>query len=210
MLLSHPLQLVTSSIDGDVLAVLARADQGFTPGEVQRLIGEHSIHGVRKALNRLTEQGIVRAERRRNATLYTFNHLHLAAKAITEIANARQILINRLREQLSDFTTTPTYAALFGSAARNDMRLDSDLDVFLVRPDYLDDAALDAWERDVHELSQQATAWTGNDTRVLELSEREVTSGLANDNDPVLGSIRADGIHLAGPRSFWRQSVANS
>lgn len=209
MRLSHPMQLVTPTVDGDVLVVLARTEQGFTPGEVQRLIGTHSIHGIRKALNRLTEQGIVQAERRGNATIYTFNHLHIAAQAISEIANVRQALINRLRDQLAGFTLAPTYAALFGSAARDDMRPDSDLDLFLVRPDDLDDAAVDAWERDVHELSQQATAWTGNDTRVLELSEGEVAGGLANQDDPVLDSIREDGIHLAGPRSFWRQSVAN-
>lgn len=209
MLLAHPMQLVTPTVDGDVLAALARAEQSFTPGELHRLIGTHSISGIRKALIRLAGQGIVEAEARGHASVYALRRDHLAAPAIIELANLRQTLIQRLRDRLADFEIEPAYAALFGSAARDTMRVDSDLDVFLVRRTDLDDVMIDAWERDVHELSQQATAWTGNDTRVLELSEREVSSGLAKRDDPVLDSIQKDGIHLAGPRSFWRQSVAN-
>lgn len=209
MLLAHPMQLVTPTVDGDVLAALARAERRFTPGELQRLIATHSISGVRKALTRLTRQGIVEVEPRGHASVYALRRDHLAAPAIIELANLRQTLIQRLRDRLADFEVAPLYGALFGSAARDTMRVDSDLDVFLVRTTDLDNAAIDAWERDVRDFSAQATAWTGNDTRVLEMSERQVADGLANDDDPVLDSIRKDGIHLAGPRSFWRQSVAN-
>lgn len=209
MLLAHPMQLVTPTVDGDVLAALARAERSFTPGELHRLIATHSLSGIRKALTRLTHQGIVEVEARGHASVYALRRAHLAAPAIIELANLRQTLIQRLRDRIAEFEVEPAYAALFGSAARDTMRVDSDLDLFLVRRDELDDASIGLWERDVHELSRQATAWTGNDTRVFELSMHDVASGLADGNDPVLDSIREDGIHLAGPRSFWRQRVAN-
>ena len=62
MILSRPFLAVTPTIDGDVLAVLARADASFTPPQVHGLIGSHSVAGVRNALVRLTGQGVLHSE----------------------------------------------------------------------------------------------------------------------------------------------------
>jgi arsenite-transporting ATPase len=63
------------------------------------------------------------------------------------------------------------YAALFGSAARGDMRPDSDIDIFLVRPT---GSQLEAWERASSAFADRVTRWTGNDARVLEMTQAEV------------------------------------
>ena len=55
------------------------------------------------------------------------------------------------------------------------------------------------WRRQLDSLSSQVTAWTGNDARVLELSEDEVQRGLKS-GEPVLAGIRAEGIVLHGQR----------
>lgn len=56
-------RLPLQTVDGDVLAVLARADAAFTAPRVQELIGQHSVPGVPKVLNRLAGQGIFDADR---------------------------------------------------------------------------------------------------------------------------------------------------
>ncbi|WP_109510306.1 nucleotidyltransferase domain-containing protein [Nocardioides speluncae] len=203
MLLERPFLVVTPTVDGDILLALASAEAEFTPGEVHRLIGEHSLSGVRKALARLTDQGIVAATRRGNAFTYQLSRKHLAAPAIVELAGLRQRFVEKLRLGLAEFTHQPAYGALFGSAARGDMRVDSDVDLFLIPPDRLDELERQKWEVDVAALSEAATAWVGNDLRVLEMSGTEARQGLA-EREPVLVAVRAEGIPLAGSDRVWR------
>ena len=125
-------------------------------------IGAHSVDGVRKVLLRLTEQGIVAAEPAGRAYLYRLNRDHLAAGPIEALARLREALVERLRAELASWAAPATYGALFGSAVRADMRLDSDLDLLLVRPDH---AHSPVWSDQVTALSLAATRWTGNDTR---------------------------------------------
>ena len=59
MELSRPLATITPTLDGDVLAVLARHDVTFTTGQLHRVLNRHSEAGIRKVLVRLNGQGIV-------------------------------------------------------------------------------------------------------------------------------------------------------
>lgn len=207
MLLDRPMQVVTPTVDGDILAVLARGDVALTPGELQRRIERYSISGIRKALARLTEQGIVTAQTRPRATLYQLNRRHLAAGAIVALAGQREEFLGRLSRALEELDHVPVYAALFGSAARGGMHPGSDIDLFLVRPDDIDDIGgelREQWDDAIATVVDDASAWTGNDTRVFEMDHREVRNALAH-HEPMLDSIRADEIRLFGPRSFWRR-----
>ncbi len=117
MLLQAPLAVVTPTIDGDVLAVLARAEASFTPPQVQAIVGRHSTEGVRKALKRLVAQGIVDADRVGNAVNYRLNREHLAAPAIIELANLRTTLLDRVAEHVDAWPVPARLVMLFGSAA---------------------------------------------------------------------------------------------
>jgi Nucleotidyltransferase domain len=201
VILSKPLSVVTPTVDGDVLRALALADASFTTGELHRLIGSHSVDGVRKVLLRLTEQGIVSAQPAGRAYLYRLNRDHLAAGPIEALARLREALVERLRAALGSWPAPPVYGALFGSAVRADMRLDSDLDLLIVRPDHTDNQE---WSDQVAALSLATARWTGNDTRVLEYAEAEVRS--RGQRDEVLAAIRDEGITVAGDCT-WLQQV---
>lgn len=206
MLLTRPFEVVTPTLDGDVLHVLAGADSSFTVGQLHEMVGERSYNGVKKALLRLVAQGIVTAERFGTVNTYRLNRCHLGAPAVLELANIRGLFLGRLRATLADWSHPPIFAALFGSAARRDMRTDSDIDLFLVRPDDLEtsDAALEEWDRDTDRLQRHATAWTGNDTRILQMSQAEVRDRAASEDD-ILTAIRAEGLILHGDSAFWRR-----
>ncbi|HEX8094197.1 nucleotidyltransferase domain-containing protein [Jatrophihabitans sp.] len=202
---SRPIQVVTPTADGDVLYILARAEAAFTPGQVRALAGRYTTQGVRNALNRLAEQGIVHAERTPTSVLYSLNRKHLAAPHVVALAELRTALIGRLRELISTWKTPPVYAALFGSAARSDMRTNSDLDLFLVRPaDVVDDDA--TWAEQLSDLSTAATAWTGNDTRILDYAETRtpVRTGVP---DPLLTEVSTHGLTLYGPLGWLRMQL---
>ena len=101
--LRQPMRVVTPTLDGDVLAILARADKAFSNGEIASAIPDASKEGVRKALRRLVEQGIVERTRAGNALMYRLNRDHLAAPAIEALANIRLRLIERLRETIAEW-----------------------------------------------------------------------------------------------------------
>jgi predicted nucleotidyltransferase len=198
MELHRPLATVTPTLDGDVLAVLAVRGTGFTTGQLHRMLADYSEEGIRKVLTRLTHQGIVRAERVGNAYRYELNQDHLAASAIAELANLPQTLLRRIEERLAIWARPPAYAAVFGSAARGTMIADSDLDLLLVTPD---DEATDVWDEQVAALTRDVTAWTGNDTRVLEYTAGELS---AHRDEPVLAEILHDGLTVAGAHAWFQ------
>ena len=202
MRLDRPFLVVTPTVDGDVLAALARADAAFTGRGLHRLVGRHSADGVRRAAERMTRQGIVDVNVVGPSKLYSLNRDHLAAAHIIAIANLREEFLDRLRRRLADWQLPPVYAALFGSAATQEMRDDSDIDLFVVRPD---SAAGDDgdWVGQLSELAHDGSRWTGNDLRILELSDAEAKLGVVR-NDQVLGDIRDHGIRLAGPSGYLR------
>jgi predicted nucleotidyltransferase len=208
MQLQRPIGVIAPSVSADVLAVLAHADAAFTPPEVHRLLGAHSVDGVRRALAALTAQGIVIGQRSGQAVRYELNRHHLAAPYIVALAALRDELLMRLTERIEAWESPCLYAALFGSAARNDMRLESDIDLFVVRPDVIDpdDAG---WLSQIDTLEADTARWTGNDVRTLHYSEEELRTGLLA-GDRVLDDIRDEGIRLTGPASLLRQVGATT
>jgi predicted nucleotidyltransferase len=203
--LERPLQVVTPTVDGDVLRVLALADARFTAPRIHELTGDHSENGIRKVLARLVEQGIVDSETYGRTTTYAFNRDHLAAEHILGLSRMRADLLERLRAALASWMPPCAYAAIFGSAARGDMTTASDLDLFLVRNDKTD-ADDPRWSGQVEQLRREVSRWTGNELRTVELTASEVTAGLRKKL-PLLASVRVDGLSLVGPTSYLAPQV---
>lgn len=204
MELQHPLGALSGAVDTRALDVLVRAgDDPMDAAMIARLSGK-SYTGVRHALERLVEQGTVLESSVGSKTLYSFNGRHLLAPAIISIVDAKRAFIRRLGEIVDrEFSQAlPQFGALFGSAARGEMRPDSDLDLFLVRPDHVD---VDAFARCADELAAAATELTGNDARVLVYTPRELVEGATRH--PVLAEIARDGIPFAGDLAEFRRTV---
>lgn len=198
--LQRPFSVITPTVDGDVLAVLAAAEASFTGRQVHRVAGRHSERGIRNALQRLCAQGIVRRERVGPADQFTLNRSHLAAPHIVAIAALRTELLRRIAEEIDRWARPPAFGAIFGSAARGDMRPESDIDLLLVRQNDVTPGD-PAWRDAVASLAQSITSWTGNDTRVLELDVAETAAGLQS-GDEVLISAREEGVVVHGPLTY--------
>lgn len=202
MEISHPLRIVTPTLDGDILTVLARAEAEFTVGDLQRVLGAFTQPGIRRVLQRLTRQGIVREETHGRTRSYALNRNHLGASHIVALANLNDTLLERLRAEFAAWPLPPTYAALFGSGARHDHTTASDLDLFLVTEAKQEDAA---WDAQVAELARKVTLWTGNDTRPITYPAQRVRELAATD--PLLRSVADEGIGLAGDPGWLRRAL---
>lgn len=205
MQLSRPFATVTPTLDGDILGVLAAADVTFTIVQMNRILATVSGEGIRKALSRLTAQGVVLHGQVGRTHTYRLNTEHLAAGPILALAALTPTFLKRLGEHLDRWSETPRYAAVFGSAATGRMTLDSDIDLFLVRassPEQVGrERVSDPWEAQVAELARSVTAWTGNDGRIVEYTEDELRAA-AIAGEPLLRDVAAQGLTVAGTRAW--------
>jgi len=198
---AHPLRVVSPTLDGDVLVVLAGADEEFSGRRIHQLVANGSEPGVRKAAERLVDQGIVLRRRAGQAILYRLNREHVSAEAIELLVGARSQLIAWLEEAIGAWQVAPRCAALFGSAARRQAGPDSDLDLLVIRPSTADEED-PIWQDQLGSLQRSATAWTGNDARIVELAETELTYA-----KPLLSDVVTEGVALFGSLGFLRDAI---
>ncbi len=197
---ARPLLALTPTLDGDVLAALARADVEFSGRELARHAGRGSAEGIRSAADRLVAQGVVSRRAAGSAHLYRLNRDHLAAPYIEGLATLREQFLERLRELVAAWEEPAVMAMLFGSVARRSAVAESDLDLLVVRRKDCDPDS-PVWRAQLQDLSRSATSWTGNDARVLEYGEMEL-AGLPPQ--PVLEEASRDGIEIFGSRRTLR------
>jgi hypothetical protein len=197
--------VVTPTLDGDVLAALARGELELSGRELARHVGHGSPEGIRRAADRLVGQGLVYRRTAGSANLYQLNREHLAAPFIEGLAGLRELLIERLRDLIGGWEEPPKVAVMFGSVARGEADAESDLDLLILRARGCDPDG-ELWQSQLIDLERSATAWTGNDTRVLEYGEEELDADLA---EPLLQQVLADGVELFGSRRTLRRLIAS-
>jgi predicted nucleotidyltransferase len=199
MRLQNPFSALSSTgMDSQVLTVLARTEQYLTIPALHRLLPEEgSPTGVRKALSRMVEQGVVLEQLTGRTHSYALNREHLLADVILKIANAKRELISRIQDAILQWPVKPVTVKVFGSAARGEMRSDSDIDILIVMPDETPDGLDDELAGN---LAGQVSRWTGNDVRPLLYRAAEVKAA------PVFDEIIKEGMDVMGDPAWLRRA----
>lgn len=192
MQLQNPLRAICPALEADVLMALADGAPS-TPGALVRERGvDGSISGVRRCLERLEGSGVVDAALISNRVEYSLNTQHMLAGLVVEASQAMERFTQFLAEEISRWAEQPVQVLLFGSAARREMRNDSDIDLLFVVPDGASDHLYEA----ISDLAVDAYRLTGNDVRPMIYEVSEV------DRAPVFDSIDREGVHIIGD-SHW-------
>jgi predicted nucleotidyltransferase len=193
---SRPYGVISHPLDGAILHVLTGTTRGMSGRRVAELTG-NTQEGVRKALRRLADTGIVEQQEAGSAILYQFNRRHLAAPAVEQLTDLRRALLARLTDTFRIWVPPPLHASLFGSAARADGDSSSDIDLFVVRPDSVqtDDQV---WREQAERLPDDVRDWTGNHANIVEVPESAL-AGLRRRRPAVVDSLEADALTLVGP-----------
>jgi predicted nucleotidyltransferase len=192
----RPLSVVAPTLDGDVLGVLAGAEEEFTGRRIHQVLGRGSEQGVRKAADRLVEQGIVSRRQAGQAKLYSLNRSHIAAPYVEGLTTLRARLIDRLKEAVAGWERQPVVLFLFGSVARGEAGAESDLDLFVLRPLIKEEEKEAQWQSHLADLESEATVWTGNEARVIEYRRsdlrdpevRAIAQEVLREGIPIVGS----------------------
>lgn len=200
---TRPISAIAPTLDGPVLAALARTSLPLTGRQVHALAGG-SEAGVRKVLARLVRQGIVHVRPAGPSLLYVANRDHLAWPAVEILTSISAQLQENIKTWLLKWQPAPVHASMFGSAARRDGGTDSDIDLFILRPDACDEDS-EPWATQVDRLRADVYAQTGNRCHVFQLDSRRLASYVAVA-DPLISEWRADAITLVGdpPDVIWQ------
>ena len=194
--LQHPLRSLVPSLDWTVLEVLAATQSSFGVSQIGRLSSSGSRMGHVAVLERLVEHGLVIAEPANQGFLYRFNRDHLLAPAVLLAAGLRRQLLERLGDEAAKFVPASVHASVFGSFARGEAGVDSDIDVLLLASSDEDAAE---WEAQVDAMQEQVRRWTGNRCRCMVFTV-ERAQQLADDAEPIVSNWIADGVLLTGDR----------
>lgn len=192
---ARPFSALSDNVDVDVLVALAGSSTPRSGRELARLT-RRSNTGVQHVLDRLVAHGLVERTEAGRAFMYVLDRDHLLAPIVEQMAETRVELVHRLREVMGAWTVPAVHASLFGSAARGDGGLASDIDLFIVRPAGVD-AEDETWRAQIDDLAESVRRWTGNHAGIAEISDTELPR-LRRDRPPVVEEVRADAIDLAG------------
>jgi predicted nucleotidyltransferase len=201
MNLSEPLEGLTTLVEAAVLRVLARSDAGFSGRQVHALAGIGSTSSVHRALVGFVELGLVSSEPHPPAIIYRVNRAHVlwpvVEAALAARSRAFEAIATFCEEDLPD--DPELTVIVYGSVARRESTLESDVDILVVYPDGIDPDARADFD---YQLGANVRRITGNEAQIFSL-EREDFVRRKADGDPFIGNVLTDGILVHGsPISF--------
>jgi predicted nucleotidyltransferase len=173
---------------GRVLAVLAETTGDLNLRTVAQLAGISQAQASR-LLPELVTLGVVERREVPPASLFRLVPEHIAARVLLTLARSTDAVLDEMGRLAGALPHPPVSVIVFGSFARREAGVDSDIDVVVVRPAGVDEdewsASLEAWRRDTQRL-------TGNVVEVLEVGADEAAVRLRS-RSPVWADIRRDG-----------------
>lgn len=200
---SVPLAPIVQSLEGVVLDRLYRVQGPQSIGEIHRKAGKGSLSGVRFALERLVEQGLVSASRIGNLVAYELNTDHVAYPALKAAFDAyrpyallRERLHDLVVEELGDVDLPSV--AIYGSVARRDATVGSDVDLLVVVPRGRSQDATAAVFAITGSLHEQVSRWTGNAAQVVATTEPDLLEAW-RAGDPFTRALALEADTVVGP-----------
>lgn len=197
MNLSAPIEGLIPGLRGRVLTALVRAATPLSLRELSRRAGSAgSPSTVKGVVQELIDEGIAKTSLvSRGSHFFELNREHLLAVQLSEIDHAKDATLDVIRDEIAEWERDPRGVVLFGSVARAKDKVGSDIDLCIVWK--ADPEPDDAWTLTRNHLSHRVYAMTGNPLSIIEFSATEWEKALRN-REPLLDSIRADGVSVAG------------
>ena len=186
MLFNEPFGGVLPGARGAVLAVLLRTDAPLTGRQVHGLLSdEYSLWTVQEALKALAQLGLVNTQTVGRAGVHTINEDHVSVSPLRALLDPITALTDTVREAVGNDVKA---VILFGSIARGEANIYSDVDLAVMAPAGWDGRA---------DLEDAVRIRLGNNCDVLVFTPEDFTR-LADIGEPVVREILTSGVALIG------------
>jgi predicted nucleotidyltransferase len=196
MLFGEPFGGVIPGARGAVLAVLLRTDAPLTGRQIHALLSdEYSLWTVQEALKALTQLGLVNTQTVGRAGVHTINEDHVSVAPLRALLDPITALTYTVREAVG---TDVKAVILFGSVARGEANIYSDVDLAVIAPAGWDGRA---------DLEDAVRMRLGNNCDVLVFTPEDFTR-LADIGEPVVREILTSGVALIGSIPRMKSRVA--
>jgi predicted nucleotidyltransferase len=196
MLFGEPFGGIIPGARGAVLAALLRTDTPMTGRQIHALVSDdYSLWTVQEALKALTLLGLINTQTIGRASLHTINEDHVSVAALRLLLDPITSLTDAVREAVGHDVET---VILFGSIARGEANIHSDVDLAVIGPA--------GWDGRT-DLEDAVRTRLGNNCDVLVFTSEDFTR-LADTGEPVVREILTNGVALIGSIPRMKSEVA--
>ena len=191
----RPIEAIVPGVQGRVLSVLAETTTDLNMRTIARL-SDVSLAQASRVLARLVELGVVERRDVPPSSLFQLVRQHVAVGPLLALARARDALIGEMGRLAAGLPLVPVSVIVFGSFARGEADVDSDVDAVLVRPAGVGESD-ELWSESVEQWRASVRQAGGNRVEVLEAGSDEVVA-LLNTRRQVWRDIWRDGLVVHG------------
>jgi predicted nucleotidyltransferase len=196
MLFGEPFGGVIPGARGAVLGALLRTDAPLTGRQIHALVSDdYSLWTVQEALKALTQLGLINTQTIGRAGVHTVNEDHVSVAPLRALLDPIAALTDTVRDAVGKEVRT---VILFGSIARGEASIDSDIDLAVIAPA--------DWEGRT-DLEDAVRTRLGNDCDVLVFTLEDFTRR-PGTGEPVVREILTDGVALLGSMPRMESGVA--
>ncbi|HWI00193.1 MAG TPA: nucleotidyltransferase domain-containing protein [Propionibacteriaceae bacterium] len=195
MLFSEPFGGVIPGARGAVLGALLRTDAPLTGRQIHALVSDdYSLWTVQEALKALTRLGLINTQTIGRAGVHTVNEDHVSVAPLRALLDPIAALTDTVRDAVGQEVQT---VILFGSIARGEATIDSDVDLAVIAPADWDGRT---------ELEDAVRIRLGNDCDVLVFTPEDFAR--SGTGEPVIREIVSAGVALLGSIPRIKSRVA--
>ena len=195
---SRPVEALIPGAQGRVLGALARVDAELPVSTLAAVAGVGRTRAS-AVLGKLADLGVVSRREVGPTVLVRLERRNAVGELVAGLAGLRSGVIEALRQLAAGLDPPPVGLFLFGSLARGNADLASDIDFLAVRPEGADEAR---WAASLTEFSAHARILTGNRIQVLDYELSDLRRRYTTDDDAAGAlfwrSVAEDALTLVG------------
>jgi predicted nucleotidyltransferase len=193
----HPIEAAIPGAQGRVIAVLLGTSGELNLRTIARVAGV-SVAQASRVLPGLVELGMIERREVPPSSLFRLVPEHVATRALLGLADARNVVMIEMGRAAAKIRPAPISVITFGSFARGDSELDSDIDVMIVRPAGIDPDT-DQWTQTIERWRNIVSRIAGNRVEILDVDGDSVAAKLTGGTQ-LWRDIRRDGEVVFGER----------
>ena len=156
----RPIEAVIPGAQGRILSVLVETTAPLNLRTLARLAGVSPAQ-VSRVMPCLVDLGIVERYEVPPSSQFLLARTNVAATAVIELSRSQETTSERIGFAAASMPVPPESVIMFGSFARGEAGVDSDIDIVVVRPDSIDEDD-DEWETALEAWRDETRTITGN------------------------------------------------